>query len=62
MTDAIKITSENLTETLTQSSIKNNQAIENFNNKLLEIMNDRGIVATYFVSPLSEIINPEETT
>ena len=42
--------------------MKNNQAIENLNNKLLEIMNDRGILASYLMSPLSKITNPENTT
>ena len=32
------------------------------NNKLLEIMNDRGILATYLMSPLSRITNPENRT
>ena len=59
MTDVIKSTSENLTNAITDSSIKNNQAIENVNNKLLEIMNDRGILASYLMSPLSKITNPE---
>ena len=36
--------------------------MENLNNKLLEIMNDRGIIASYLVSPLSKITNPEDTT
>ena len=41
-------TSQDITKAITETSIKNNQAIENMNNKLLEIMNDRGILATYF--------------
>ena len=44
-----------------ETSIKNKQAIENLNNKLLEIMNDRGITATYLLSPLSKITNPENS-
>ena len=40
---------------------ENNKAIENLNNKLLEIMNDRGIIAFYFLSP-SKITNPESTS
>ena len=40
----------------------NNIAIENSNNKLLEIMNDRGILATYLMSPLSKITNPENSS
>ena len=62
MTDAIKNTSENITKTITESSKDNNLALENLNNKLLEIMNDRGILASYLISPLSKITNPENTT
>ena len=61
MTDAIKNTSENVTKTLTENSINNNKAIENLNEKILEIMNDRGILATYLMSPLSKITNPENS-
>ena len=59
VTKSLENTSENLTKAITDSSIKNNQALENVNNKLLEIMNDRGILATYLLSPLSKITNPE---
>ena len=53
LTITLKNTSENITKSITKSSIKNNQAIENLNNKLLEIMNDRGIITTYLLSPLA---------
>ena len=59
VTKSLENTSENLTKAITETSIKNNQAIENINNNLLEIMNDRGILATYLMSPLSRITNPE---
>ena len=59
VTKSLENTSENLTKAITETSIKNNQAIENINNNLLEIMNDRGILATYLMSPLSKITNPE---
>ena len=59
VTKSLEITSEKITRTLTENSIKNNQAIENLDNKLLEIMNDRGILASYLMSPLSKITNPE---
>ena len=59
VTKSLENTSENLTKAITESSITNNKAIENINNKLLEIMNDRGILATYLMSPLSKITNPE---
>ena len=45
-----------------ETSINNNKAIENLNNKLLEIMNDRGILASYFMSPLSKITNHENNS
>ena len=61
VTKSIENTSQNITKTIAESSLKNNQAIENLNNKLSEIMNDRGIFATYLMSPLSRITNPEIT-
>ena len=62
VTKSLENTSENITKTLTETSIKNNLAIENINNNLLEIMNDRGILATYLMSPLSRITNPENSS
>ena len=62
VTKSLENTSENLTKAITETSIKNNQAIEKINNNLLEIMNDRGILATYLMSPLSKITNPENTS
>ena len=62
VTKSLETTSENLTKAITEISIENNQAIENINNNLLEIMNDRGILATYLMSPLSKITNPENST
>ena len=62
VTKSLEITSENLTKAITETSNKNNLAIENINNNLLEIMNDRGILATYLMSPLSRITNPDITS
>ena len=62
VTKSIKDVSQNKTKTITETSIKNNQAIENLNNKLLELMNDRGILANYLMSPLSKITSPENTS
>ena len=56
---SLENTSQNLTKAITKSSIKNNKALENLNIKLLEIMNDRGILASYLMSLLSKITNPE---
>ena len=62
VTKSLENTSENLTKAITESSKENNLALENLNNKLLEIMNDRGILASYLMSPLSKITNPENTS
>ena len=60
-TDTVKNNSETLTRTLTEASRENNKALENLNNKLLEIRSDRGMIASYLLSPLSKITNPENT-
>ena len=62
VTKSLENTSENLTKAITETSIKNNLAMDNINNNLLEIMNDRGILATYLMSPLSRITNPDNTS
>ena len=62
VTKSLENTSQDITKTITESSIKNNQVIENLDNKLLEIMNDRRFLASYLMSPLSKITNPENTT
>ena len=62
VTKSLEKTSGNITKAITESSIKNNEAIGNLNNKYLEIMNDRGILASYLMSPLSKITNPENTS
>ena len=59
VTKSLENTSQNITKTIAETSPKNSQSIENINNKLLEIMKDRGILATYLMSPLSKLTNPE---
>ena len=62
LTKSFENTSENLTKAITESSKEKNLELENLNNKLLEIMNDRGILASYLMTPLSKITNPENST
>ena len=62
VTKSLESTSQDITKAITETSLENNQAIENLNNKLLEIMNDRRILATYLMSPLSRITNPDNTS
>ena len=61
VTRSLENTSQDITKTITETSIENNQAIENLNIKFLEIMNDRGILDTYSMSLLSKINNPENS-
>ena len=61
VTKSLENTSQDITETITETSNKNNQALEGLNKKHLEIMNDRGILASYLMSPLSRITHPENT-
>ena len=62
VTKSLENTSQDITKTITETSIKNNQAIEILNNNFLEIMNDRGILATYLMSPLFKITSPENAS
>ena len=62
LTDTIKYNSQDITKTLTETSVENTEAIEIINNKIFEIMNDRGIIASYLLSASSKTINLESTT
>ena len=62
VTKPLENTSQDTTKTMRESCIKNNQAIEKLNNKLLGIMIDRGVLASYLMSPLCKITNPEITS
>ena len=59
---SLENTSQDITKTITESSIKNNPALENLHNKRLEIMNDRGILASYLMTPLSKLTYFEKTS
>ena len=62
VTKSIEAISEDVTKTMTKSSEENNKALANLINKLLEIMNIRGILASYLLSPLSKVTNPERNS
>ena len=62
LTDTLKKTSENITKSITENSINNNKAMSDLNEKILELMNDRDIIASYLMFPLSKITNPENST
>ena len=54
-----KDVSEEVTKTITETSTGNNKVTENLDDNLLQIMNARGIIANYLLSPLSNFTNPE---
>ena len=62
VTKSLENTSQDITKTIVETSNNGNKALENLNNKLLELMNDRGILATCLMSPLYKITNPENTS
>ena len=59
MTDELKNTSEKITKTITENSINNNKAIENLNEKISELMDDKGLIAPYLVSSLVEVFKKD---
>ena len=60
ITNSIKDVSEDVTGTMMESSKENNKTLATSNKKLLEILNDSGLIASYLLSPLSKITNPEK--
>ena len=59
MTNVIKNASEFLKKTITENSINNNKASENLNEKVLELMKDKGMRAPYLASTLVNLFEPE---
>ena len=59
LTDTLKKTSENITKTIPENSINNNKAIENLNEKILELMNDKGLIAPYLTTSLVEVFKKD---
>ena len=59
ITDVIKDTSDNLTKTITESSINNKKSIENLNERFLELMIDKGLIAPYLASSFVILFKPE---
>ena len=59
ITKSLQNTSENITKTITETSIKNNKAISDLNEKVLELMNDKGLIAPYLASSLVEVFKSD---
>ena len=62
LTNTIKETSPDITKPMMEISEENNKPLEILNNKLLEIMNYSGIIASSLLSPLSKINNRDQTS
>ena len=58
-TKSLDNTSEKITKTITETSNKNNKAISNLNEKVLELINEKGLIAPYLASPLVNLFKPE---
>ena len=61
VTKTLENTSQDITKNITETSNENNKTLENLNDKLFELMNDRGVLASYLMSPLSKITNLENS-
>ena len=59
LTNTLEKTSENIKKTITESSINNNKAISDLNEKILELMNDKGMIAPFLASFLVNLFKPE---
>ena len=59
VTKSLENTSENLTKAITENSINNNKAIENLNEKFLELMDDKGMITSFLASSLVNLFKPE---
>ena len=59
LSNTLKKTSENITKSITENSINNNKTIENLNEKILELMNDKGMIAPFLASSLVEVFKSD---
>ena len=59
VTNTVKETSETSTRTISETYITNNKATENLNGKVLELMNDKCMIAPYLASSLVNLFIPE---
>ena len=59
MTDAIKNTSQDITKTITETSIKNSKKSKSFNEKNLDLLNDKGMITHTLAYFLVNLFKPE---
>ena len=51
--------SEKLTKNIIETSIKNNKAISDLNEKVSELLDEKGLIAPYLASSLVNLFKPE---
>ena len=54
---SLENTSDKITKTITESSIKNNKSIENLNEKVLDLKKEKGLIAPFLASSLVEVFS-----
>ena len=59
LTNTLKKTSEIITKTITETSNKNTKAISDLNEKVLELMDEKGLFAPYLTSSLVEVFQKD---
>ena len=57
--DTIKNISEDITKTITETSIENNKKLENINENFIQLMNKKGMIEQYLASSLVNLFEPE---
>ena len=59
ITKSLENTSGNITKTFREASNKNNKAISDLNEKVLELMDEKGLLAPHLASSLVNLFKPE---
>ena len=59
ITKSLEKTSQDITKSISEICIKNNRTISDLNENVLELMNDKGMIAPYLASSLVNLFKPE---
>ena len=62
MTGFVKDVSKDKTKTIAENSIRQNIALEDLNEKVLELMHDKSMIAPYLASSLVNLLKPQNTS
>ena len=60
ITDRVKDVSEYLTKSKMEAPLQGNETIAKLNQKVLDLMNHRGIISQCLLTPLSKVFNPPQ--